>query len=177
MSVSPKNFPFILHISFPKALQNVFLIILNIRLNSALQTAAPWEDTCQGIARVKCISSEKSVSLFFSTCITILGLILSTINLKILLAKSLCGGSLYCPAGNEISKSRVCWTAPYVYLLACTENSLTHRSWKCWIKQMWKEWSEEGMEEGERRFKCRWEISFLSEVKDVRTLSITTDII
>jgi len=42
---------------------------------------------------------------------------------------------------------------------------------------MWNEWSEEGMEEGERRFKCRWEISFLSEVKDVRTLSITTDII
>lgn len=117
------------------------------------------------------------MSPFFSSCITILGLIFSIINLKILLVNSLCGGSLYCPAGSEISKSRFCWTAPYVYLLACTENSFTHRSSKCWIKQIWKEQQEEGMEEGERRFKCRWEIFFLSEMKDVRSLSITTDVI
>lgn len=54
----------------------------------------------------------------------------------------------------------------------------THRSWKCWIKQIWKEWrEEEEEEEGERGFKCRWEISFLSQMKDVRTLRITTDVI
>lgn len=45
------------------------------------------------------------VSPVFNSFITVLKLNFLSINLKILLANSLFGSSLYCPAGSEISKS------------------------------------------------------------------------
>lgn len=45
------------------------------------------------------------VSPAFNSFITVLKLNFLSINLEILLANSLFGSSLYCPAGSEISKS------------------------------------------------------------------------